>query len=76
MIDFINQIVYPFVNNSLNLVEITNVGVGKNLMRVSMRFNNNTINDDPDTNSIFKGVHKVYSLGTTARTKQSQDELM
>ena len=69
MIDFIYQVVYPFVNISTTLVEAAYAGVGTNLLRCSMRFNNNTVNDDPDTNSIFKGIHKKYSLGLTPTKK-------
>ena len=76
MIDFIYQVVYPFTNDTNNLVEIANVGVGTYLMRISMRFNNNTINDDPDTNSIFKGIHKTYNLGTSLTKKSVTIELM
>ena len=41
-----------------------------------MRFNNNSINDDPDTNYIFKGVHNKYALGTSPTKKKDYFEIM
>lgn len=45
-------------------------------MRISLRFANNSINDDEDTNSIFKGIHKTYVLGTSKTSKTDYIELM
>lgn len=45
-------------------------------MRFSMRFANNTVNLDPDTNTIFFGMHNTYNLGLSSVSKNSYEEVM
>ena len=45
-------------------------------MRFTMRFVNNTLNEDIHTNKVFKGRYKTYSLGYSAPSYKSQDEII
>lgn len=38
-------------------------------MRMTLRFVNNSVNNDTKTNSIFMGKHNTYALGTAFKNE-------
>lgn len=76
MIDFTNQIIFPFIFYTNTLVEKANIAVGVNSMRMTFRFVNNSVNYDNDTNLIFVGQHNVQTLGLNSYDPSTYAEIM
>lgn len=60
----------PFIYEYSTLAEQANLALGQYYMRMTLRFVQNDVNNDNNTNLIFQGKHNIFTLGTQGNPQE------